>query len=153
MSTQKISARCLDLAEPRGSARFPKAKELGLSADVKLAPGAIDKLLAYPWPGNVRQLANVVERALILDRGSPLNFDPLLLDDLDREAPHNAPLSPEATRLDDVIARHIERVLEQTAGRINGPGGAAELLGVHPSTLRSRMQKLGVAYGRKTRGH
>jgi transcriptional regulator with GAF, ATPase, and Fis domain len=125
-----------------------KAKELGLRSDVELGPGAMDKLMDYDWPGNVRQLANVVERALILNRGEPLGVDQLILDDVERESPRSGRQAGENLKLDRVIAAHIKLVLEQTGGRINGGGGAAELLGVNPSTLRSRMQKLGIPYRR-----
>jgi DNA-binding NtrC family response regulator len=51
--------------------------------------------------------------------------------------------------LDEVVARQIERVLEQTRGKVNGAGGAAEILRIHPSTLRHKMEKLGIVYGRE----
>jgi len=51
--------------------------------------------------------------------------------------------------LGEVMARHIERALSLARGRINGPGGAARLLGINPSTLRNRMKKMGIAYGRQ----
>jgi DNA-binding NtrC family response regulator len=52
-------------------------------------------------------------------------------------------------KLDDVAARHIRRILTQTKGRIHGPGGAADILGINPSTLRNRMNQLRIPYGRK----
>ena len=56
----------------------------------------------------------------------------------------------EATdKLDEVIRQHIERVLQKTQGKVHGPGGAAELLGINANTLRNRMNKLGITYGRK----
>lgn len=115
------------------------AKRLRLGAPPALAEGAIDPLLDYPWPGNVRELEHVVERALILALdGEPLRFEAAL--GVGGAAPHE----DHDERLDAVIAGHIRRVLEATEGRIEGPRGAAERLGLNPSTLRSKMRKLGV---------
>ncbi len=126
-----------------------KAKELGLTVDAKLASGAINRLMAYDWPGNVRQLANVVERALILHKGGPLDFDPLILDDVEHNPSTGLELTDEQLNLDRVVADHIIRVMKKSGGKINGPQGAAELLGVNPSTLRSKMKKLGIPHGRR----
>ena len=107
-------------------------------------PGAIDALLAYDWPGNVRELENVIERALILDPDGPLRFDWLLPGASARAASSSHHLAPDDLALDGVVARHIEAVLERTAGKIAGAGGAAEWLRIHPNTLRSKMKKLGI---------
>jgi transcriptional regulator with GAF, ATPase, and Fis domain len=127
-----------------------KARALRLPTTPELAPGAIEPLLRYDWPGNVRELENVIERALILDPKGPLQFDSLLPGQKPR--PSSRPPSPRVVAhrrtLDDVMADHIRAVLRQTAGRVQGQGGAAEVLGVHPSTLRSKMRKLGIVYGR-----
>jgi len=143
-----------------------KAEEFGLRATPPLAPGALPTLLSYPWPGNVRELENVVERALIQNKGRTLTLDSFTFS----QQP-NGPLkalgdscgcvfpclarSAEATtestgllRLDDVTAQHIRSVLNMTEGKIHGEGGAAELLGINPSTLRNKMNKLGVSYGK-----
>jgi formate hydrogenlyase transcriptional activator len=116
-----------------------------------LAPGAIDPLLDYQWPGNVRELENVVERALILSGGQiPLSFEDLMGSKTNDER-HRQPVQKTATplTLDDAISRHIREALELTGGRVHGPGGAAEILDLHPSTLRNRMDQLGILYGRK----
>ena len=122
-----------------------KAKELKLPAIPKLSDGAINDLIAYHWPGNVRELQNIVERALILNPTGPLHFEHL------KHSIHSKPRAviqePQTEpieKLDDVIVRHIQLVLEQTEGKIHGPAGAAELLGVNASTLRNRMKKLGI---------
>jgi len=123
-----------------------KSRELRLPAR-GLAPGAIDRLMSYDWPGNVRELENVIERALILSGGEPLSFDQVLT----RGGRENTTPSPEGSRpwpLDEAISAHIRRALLQTNGRVQGPGGAAALLRVKPSTLRSRMNKLGIPYKR-----
>jgi formate hydrogenlyase transcriptional activator len=125
-----------------------RSRALRLPATPTLAPRAIDQLTAYDWPGNVRELENVLERALILSRGNPLTFDGLLGSQV---APSNAPSALEAdlsVSLEEVVSNHIKLVLQKTGGRIHGPRGAAELLRINPSTLRSKMNKLGIPYGR-----
>ena len=104
----------------------------------------MDRLLRYPWPGNVRELQNVIERAVILSRTAMVTVD---LQALAGDAP-----APESTaNLVDMERRHILRVLESVHWRIYGAQGAAAQLGMNPSTLRSRMKKLGLARpGRKT---
>ena len=125
-----------------------KSRELRLPAPPSLAHGVIDRLMAYHWPGNVRELENVIERALILSKGQPLAFDDLAGGKPDRSLIHveaqEAPL-----KLDQVTSQHIRRVLEMTKGKVHGKGGAAEALGINPSTLRNRMNQLGIPYGRR----
>lgn len=120
-----------------------KTRELKLAAIPDLAPGAMDRLMQYDWPGNVRELENVVEREMILNRLGPLAFEALERP----EAPEALPY-PKAGRLNDAMAGHIRQALESAGGRIHGSGGAADLLGINPSTLRSRMKKLGIPFGR-----
>jgi DNA-binding NtrC family response regulator len=114
----------------------------------------MEVLMAYDWPGNVRELENVVERAIILHRGEPLRFDDLGTFSSRARTPDATKASddadPEALELDAVTASHIRRVLGMTGGKIHGPGGAGELLGVNPNTLRYRMKKLGIPF-RKNR--
>lgn len=128
-----------------------KARELKVGEPPHLAPGAIDVLMAYDWPGNVRELENVVERAMILHRGEPLAFDDLGVSLSRQDAAAQADKGEQPLDLDTVIGQHIRRILGKTGGKIHGPGGAAELLGVNASTLRNRMNRLGIAYGRSTR--
>ena len=109
-----------------------------------LAPGAIDTLVDYHWPGNVRELENIIERALILNRGEPLSFHHLLNPASTREIPFSLPRSEKFLKMDEMIIEHIKRALEMAQGRIQGSGGAAELLDMNPNTLRSRMRKLGI---------
>jgi formate hydrogenlyase transcriptional activator len=99
----------------------------------------MDVLMAYPWPGNVRELENVVERALVLSPGDTLQLDHAFALNLGHR-----PTAPEPKRLDGVERDHIRKVLERHGWRINGPGNAAEVLGLNPSTLRFRMKKLGI---------
>jgi transcriptional regulator with GAF, ATPase, and Fis domain len=127
-----------------------KGRQMALRHVPSLAEGALDRLLGYRWPGNVRELENAVERALILSRGEPLEFREL------GGAPAKKALAPrvEESRvipLQESEAAAIRRALAASGGRVGGKGGAADLLGVNPGTLRHRMRKLGVAFGRKAR--
>jgi transcriptional regulator with GAF, ATPase, and Fis domain len=108
----------------------------------------MEALQHYPWPGNIRELRNVIERAAIVTQGTQLR----LLDSLEylpptQEQPQSTPaLAPASTEtLDESQRQLIIRTLEKTYWRVEGPVGAAALLGVHPNTLRSRMKKLGIA--------
>ena len=95
-------------------------------------------LCGYSWPGNVRELANVIERGVINSRGSVLE----IADPLETPAPV---LSQSATKtLDEMERDYITRILEERAWRVEGRNGAARLLGINPSTLRTRMNKLGI---------
>ncbi len=127
-----------------------KSKELRLPSPPPLARGVIDRLMAYPWPGNVRELENIVERALILRKGEPLTFDDLLPDKPEKESSPSAGTENESLNLDEVMSKHIRRVLEMTKGKVHGKGGAAEVLGINPSTLRNRMNQLRIPYGRRS---
>jgi formate hydrogenlyase transcriptional activator len=104
----------------------------------QISRDAISRLCAYPWPGNIRELENVIERALIVSPGPVLQIDADLL----------AAAAPTSEGVDSSLVaierEHIQRVLEQTGGVVEGPGGAARILDMHPNTLRSRMKKLGI---------
>jgi PAS domain S-box-containing protein len=94
-------------------------------------------LQRYSWPGNVRELRNVIERAVIVAKGPRLVID--------MPPPASVAASPrKSTRLADVEKEEIRRVLESVGWRVRGAGGAAELLGIKPNTLDSRMAKLGI---------
>jgi hydrogenase-4 transcriptional activator len=125
----------------------------------------VELLLQYDWPGNVRELVTVIERAAILGGGKKLQMAAALgvrtpqrvsqppiaaltSAPLVAPPPRLAPASEGFPTLDQAMAKHIERALEETHGRIEGKGGAAELLDINPHTLRSRMKKLGVNWGR-----
>jgi PAS domain S-box-containing protein len=101
----------------------------------------IGDLAARDWPGNVRELENVIERAVITSGG------PVLTLASEQTAGRNHrpdDFAPSSLTMDAVERRHIEEILKRTNGQIAGPGGAAEILGLHPNTLRGRMAKLGV---------
>jgi len=104
----------------------------------------MDRLMTYAWPGNIRELENVIERATILAKGSMLQIDDILLHG------NSAPLLPVADSLEEVERAHILRVLGDVGWVIEGKQGAAARLGLHPNTLRSRLQKLGIKKSRPT---
>ncbi len=122
-----------------------KARDLKLGHTPELAPGAMEVLVGYAWPGNVRELENIVERAMILHRDEPLSFESLGPAPSAPPASGEPALDAETLELDTVVAEHIRRVLRRTGGKVHGPDGAGELLGVNPSTLRARMRKLGIS--------
>ena len=125
-----------------------KSIELKLRSTPKPTPELLHELMGYAWPGNVRELQNVIERALVLcGGGDRLDTDVVALG---RRGPAT-PTHP-GMALDDVVRSHIERVLAMTHGKVHGPDGAAALLEINASTLRHRMDKLGVAYGRQGDG-
>ncbi len=137
-----------------------KSREMGLPGFPTLAPGALERLTAYHWPGNVRELENAVERELILSRGMPLAFNDLKVklkpelrfEHRHRVGPESQPgLEEDSLALDTIMSEHIRRVLKMTSGRVGGRQGAAHLLKINPSTLRKRMRKLEIPFGRKTK--
>jgi transcriptional regulator with GAF, ATPase, and Fis domain len=139
-----------------------KSRQLRTPSPLPAHADAIAPLFDYDWPGNVRELENVVERALILSRGRPLAFHSIVRGDeslalVRTESQPGQPEPPslqtehpseELLSLDEVNRRHIQKVLRITKGKMSGPGGAAEKLGVHPATLRHRMKKLGIPVGK-----
>jgi transcriptional regulator with GAF, ATPase, and Fis domain len=94
----------------------------------------------------------MIERALIQRRGGVLSFETFLAPPVPkiREAAPDADRNRTRLSLDEMTVQHIREALESAGGKINGPGGAAQLLGLNPSTLRTRMNKLGILYGRKS---
>ena len=106
----------------------------------RIPPHMIERLQTYAWPGNVRELENIIERAMILTSGPTLELDESLL-----MVPRAKATTPSAGTLQAVERQHILHVLQETAWRIEGTHGAAGRLGLRPSTLRSRMQKLGIS--------
>ena len=124
------------------------------TGDIKLTQSDIRTLRRYDWPGNVRELENVIERAAIVSRNGRLQLDlPGLQSTLvgALQVAGDEPMSPvlgeQARRERD--RANIVVALETCAGKVFGPGGAAELLGVKPTTLASRMRKLGILSGRR----
>jgi transcriptional regulator with GAF, ATPase, and Fis domain len=152
-----------------------KSREMKRPHIPVLSQGAMSRLMAYHWPGNIRELENAVERSLILERSGLLSFKeigsrksaaaPAPLN----QAPPNesnekcnlsgskepdepgAPVEP--LELEQVLVNHICHVLDLCKGRVEGEKGAAKRLNINPSTLRKRMKKLNISFGRKKRDH
>lgn len=150
-------------------------KHLNLPPISGIDPASAEELMHYSWPGNVRELENLVERAVTLSYDSKLKLGMYLPQDSDFtsgkniEATHRnafacpaceklsetfagftpAPVQPlRSSRpklLDDVMREHILAALEYSRGKVHGRGGAGELLGINPDTLRKRMKKLGLS--------
>jgi transcriptional regulator with GAF, ATPase, and Fis domain len=136
-----------------------KGREMNLRHQPVLAEGMLERLKLYDWPGNVRELENVIERELIRSqargRSSPLRFEEIeapAVKQQEASPPPGSPLGIPDLALDTVLRAHITHVLSLTNGRIQGPRGAAALLGVQPNTLRHRMRKLGIPYGVRFNG-
>ena len=103
-------------------------------------PEAIEAMMQWKWPGNIRELENFVERSVILSEGSRLNAP---LGEL-REAAMGPPSASDGT-LRDREREHIIEILHQTRGALSGPNGAAARLGLKRTTLQYKMQRLGIA--------
>jgi transcriptional regulator with GAF, ATPase, and Fis domain len=151
---EDIPALAKHFAE-RAANRFGLASALPTRDDLNL-------LTSYRWPGNIRELGAVIDRAAILGDGHALEVAKAL--GVDQPAPQQPATAPTAgvskppptvepisiaefDTLDAAMKRHIERALNATRGRIEGPHGAAALLGINPHTLRARMRKLKVEWG------
>lgn len=125
------------------------ARRFGLRPQAP-TPADLTALTAYDWPGNIRELASVIDRAAILGDGKCLVIEKALGSPTNSGAMSvghtsvSAPPSNELLTLDQAMRRHIEAALIATRGRIEGERGAAILLRVNPHTLRARMRKLGV---------
>lgn len=125
-----------------------KSSEMKRMVIPQPSPEAMSRLAAYHWPGNIRELENAVERSLILDQGKYLYFNGInKVDGIQRPLESDSPGT--TLSLDTVMARHIRQVLELCNGRVEGPKGAARKLDIHPSTLRKRMKKLNIPFGKK----
>jgi len=130
-----------------------KSKDLTISKIPGLEPGTMERLKNYHWPGNVRELENMVERALIRSRGL-VDDGPLVFENFASSIEEDSIQFLEETEgrlplLDEINSIYIQKILRVTKGRIEGPNGAAEILEMHPNTLRGRLKKLGIRYGRQ----
>ncbi len=101
-------------------------------------------LCEYPWPGNIRELENVIERAVITSKGKELHMEEWL--HKPTTAPHSSVSSDSKIQTIEEIERaHILHVLETTNWRVSGDQGAAQLLGFNRTTFEARMKKLGIS--------
>jgi DNA-binding NtrC family response regulator len=102
----------------------------------KISKSTMEDLQRYSWPGNIRELRNVIERAMIISPGNTLSV----------QIPAQQETGPaHFLTMEEMEASYIKEVLEKTKGRIKGKNGAAAILGLYPSTLYSRMKKLGIS--------
>ena len=125
---------------------FHYARKLGKSME-GISREAMDRLVSDAWPGNVREVQNVSERAIILARNPILEAEPDLVSMLTSGAPSAPPAKPAPPTigtLKEVEREHIIAALRQTGGVVEGLKGAARILNLHPNTLRHRMDKLGI---------
>jgi len=123
---------------------FVKGLSISLGKPItSISSATLKKFQDYSWPGNIRELANVIERGVINAQGQVLHI-------VDQFEPSVAEGPGLSKTLEDVEKEYILRVLDETSWRIEGPYGAARILGLHPSTLRTRMTKLGVMRGLHT---
>jgi DNA-binding NtrC family response regulator len=105
-----------------------------------VSKGTLETLQAYHWPGNVRELESIIERAVIISRGTALQ----VLDRFDSFHKTDEPENQDVKALADLERDHILKVLQKAGWRIEGKTGAAEILGLNASTLRARMRKYGI---------
>lgn len=132
------------------------SRKLGKNID-GLTQSTMDRMLNYSWPGNIRELQNVVERAVVLSKGRTLELPHELAPNLTTisanrgagkvsEGPHatTTSLTSPLPSMKEVERNHIVAALKLTSGVIEGPKGAAKILHLHPNTLRNRMAKLGI---------
>ena len=120
----------------------------------KITAEGMERLIGYNWPGNVRELENAVERALILSNNQPLSFTEFAIpaanihtvsadNKIDADNTQQTILT-----LDAAMSQHIKKAMTLAKGKVEGKYGAAQRLGINPRTLRNRMRKLGVPFGR-----
>jgi transcriptional regulator with GAF, ATPase, and Fis domain len=129
------------------------ARKFGLSPP-RISDQQCEQLQRYDWPGNVRELQNLIERAVILSRDGKLSFDPAWLPAPAAAAPPPAPTANEIVSDSEWRRRereNLETALKRAGGRIYGRDGAAELLGLKPTTLQSRLRALGIRTPDNTR--
>ena len=132
------------------------SKRFGKTVD-RVSRESMEHLVSYQWPGNIRELQNVIERAVILSTDSTLRLDRDLVPSgfakgaeiPQLRSPDDQPDSPSSPSLLPTLAEversHILTALEHTGGVVDGPNGAARILNLHPNTLRYRMEKLGIS--------
>jgi transcriptional regulator with GAF, ATPase, and Fis domain len=107
----------------------------------------LDTLMYYNWPGNIRELENVVERGLIISRSNvlePGEWLPVIKNKSDIEPMHDLPDHGSAKSLDNLEREHIIEVMKSTKWKVRGEDGAAKILNLNPTTLEARMKKLGI---------
>jgi len=122
-----------------------KTREMNLDFIPEAEIDALNQLLDYNWPGNVREFQNIVEREIILSGKNRLTFKGIKAF-YSRSGKAFEEKNDHIPSLDEAMKKHIVFVLKKARGKISGSGSASEILRVHPNTLRSRMEKLGIAF-------
>ncbi len=149
ISIPPLRARVADIPLLTNYFLEKKSKELGIYSIPRITEEELKSIMQQKWPGNVRELENAVERSLILHRQGPLYFQKPQEPSPGGSNDVSLKIESQPKALDDVVRQHIIHTLELAGGKINGKDGAAALLGLHPNTLRNRMIKLGIEFGRK----
>lgn len=108
-----------------------------------LSSGVLNQMLEYPWPGNVRELEHFIERSILLSNGPLIEKVSLPRHSSSKDNPEQAQ-SGRIKTIDENERDYIVNVLKNCNGRIRGSGGAAEIMGLPPTTLHSKMKKLGI---------
>jgi len=118
---------------------FVKKFSLAMGEKVEsVSATSMEMLTSYPWPGNIRELEHVIERAMILSQGPELDLGDWMPKGLDGAG------ATSLLTLEDVERSHILSVLKHTSWRVSGEKGAAKILGLNATTLEARMKKLGI---------
>jgi DNA-binding NtrC family response regulator len=145
-----LRERLADLPQLCAAMLAEQAQRTG-RAGMRVTDAGIARLRQHSWPGNLRELANALERATIVTPGrelGPESFEFAVRTPGPSghvpEASHDEAVEGRQLTLEQAQTLHIQRTLQRTHGRIYGPGGAAELLDLKPSTLQSKMKKLGI---------
>jgi formate hydrogenlyase transcriptional activator len=110
----------------------------------KIHSSAMDALTSYDWPGNIRELRNVIERAMILSQGTTLELESAFSSYQSSDHASSPTHESQSENLEDVERSHVVKVLEECSWKIRGKDGAAERLGLKRTTLQSRMKRLGI---------
>jgi len=126
-----------------------KSKDLKIYPTPTIPIEEVERLKAYHWPGNIRELENLIERELIhmrgRGRGELLRFDHLEVLEKSKATSLEPEREDDLLTLDEAMSGQIRQALQRCNGKISGPAGAAQVLGINPNTLRSRMRKLGIS--------
>jgi predicted ATPase/GAF domain-containing protein len=138
-----LRARRTDIPLLAGFFVSRSARRVGKTLD-GFSGRSMERMMEYSWPGNVRELHNLVERSAILAEGTILTLDGTFLSGPVSAPPLPEPSSVTVTTLEEAQRQHIINALRSSGGIVEGPKGAANRLGLHPNTLRSRMKKLGI---------
>ncbi|MCF7885165.1 MAG: sigma 54-interacting transcriptional regulator [Candidatus Marinimicrobia bacterium] len=127
-----------------------RGRELGLQNFPQPSSKGLERLRNYDFPGNVRELKNIVEREMIINKSDTLDFNSIKQTgpSVNDENTYNPAQNNSIHSLDKIIKDHLERTLSRAKGKIEGKGGAAELLKLNPSTLRNKLRKYNIPFGR-----